>query len=141
MTWPNARFIPPTLGAEVIPAWKGEYGQLKGGVVRLKGKMKPAFTRGEGFACQDREGIYDIHERQMREIGMVKYDVPTDLLVGQSKVLICLCLMPRAVRFGDSTELVIVPTGRKNKYRRVGLFPAVKLDWWEGCAEGTISLV
>jgi hypothetical protein len=139
MTGPNARFIPQILGAEMIPAGKDEYGRLKGGVVRLKGKMKPAFTRGEGFARQDREGIYDVHEGQMREVGMIKYDVPTDS--GQTRLIICLCLMPRAERFGDSVGLAIVPTGRKDEYRRVGLFLAIKLEWWEGCAEGIIVLV
>lgn len=139
MTGPNARFIPQILGAEMIPAGKDEYGRLKGGVVRLKGKMKPAFTRGEGFARQDREGIYDVHEGQMREVGMIKYDVPTDS--GQTRLIICLCLMPRAERFGDSVGLAIVPTGRKDEYRRVGLFLAIKLEWWEGCAEGIIALV
>jgi hypothetical protein len=137
----NARFIPRILEARTIPAGLDEYGQLKGAFVRLEGKIKPAFTRGEGFARQDREGVYDVHEGKMREVGMVKFDVPADSPVGQIKIIICLCVIPRAERYGDSVGLALVPTGRSEEYCRVGLILAVKLEWWEGCAEGAITLV
>jgi hypothetical protein len=77
----------------------------------------------------------------MREVRMIKFDVPADAPVVQIKDIICLCMFPRAERHGDSVGLALVPTGRKDEYRRVGLFLAVKLEWWEGCAERTITLV
>jgi hypothetical protein len=52
MRGPNERFIPRILGARAIPAGQDEYGQLKGGFVRLVGKIKPAFTRGEALRAR-----------------------------------------------------------------------------------------
>ncbi|MCJ1427596.1 hypothetical protein MMC29_005499 [Sticta canariensis] len=39
-------FMPRVLEATMVPAGLDEYGSLKGGQIRLVGKMKPAFTRG-----------------------------------------------------------------------------------------------
>jgi Heterokaryon incompatibility protein (HET) len=135
------RFIPRILEASTTPSGLDEYGQLKSGFIRLVGKLKPAFTRGEGFKRQDREGLFDIHEGQMREFGQVKYDIHTDAPVGQAKAIICLCVLPRAEKHGDCVGLALAMTGRADEYRRIGLILAIKLDWFESGVEGTITIV
>ena len=136
------RFIPRILDATTIPAGLDEYGQLREGCfIRLVGKMKPAFTRGEGFKRQDREGLYDVHEAQIREVGMIKYDIPSDAPLGMVKAVFCLCVLPRAERHGDSVGLALVPTGRLDEFRRVGLVSAVQLAWYESAVECRISIV
>lgn len=94
-------FVPRTLEATTVPAGLDEYGTLKGGWIRLAGKMKAAFTRGEGFARQDHEGVHDFHEGKAREVGMIKYDVPLDAPPGTVKMIASLCLLPRAERHGE----------------------------------------
>lgn len=136
------RFMPRILDATTIPAGLDEYGQLKEGCfIRLAGKMKPAFTRGEGFKRQDREGLYDVQDSQIREIGMIKYDIPSDAPQGLVKAVFCLCLLPRAERYGDSVGLALVPTGRPDEFRRVGLLSMVQLAWYEDAVECRISIV
>ncbi|ERF75515.1 hypothetical protein EPUS_08329 [Endocarpon pusillum Z07020] len=123
-------FIPRTLDATTIPVGLDEYGQLKEGCfIRLAGKMKPAFTRGEGFQRQDCQGLYDVQEAQTREIGMIKYDIPSDAPQGVVRAVFCLCVLPRAERDGDSVGLALVPTGRLDEFTRVGLVSAVQLAW------------
>ena len=134
-------FMPRILEATTIPAGLDEYGSLKGGWIRMVGKMKPAFTRGEGFKRQDREGVYNMHEGKVREVGMIKYDVPSEAPAGRVKVIMCLCMLPRAERHGDSIGLALVPTGRKDEYSRVGLVSAISLPWYEGCVEGSFTIV
>jgi Heterokaryon incompatibility protein (HET) len=137
----NAQYLPQVLEATTIPAGIDEYGQLKGGWIRLKGKIKRAFTRGEGFSRQDREGIYDVHEGKMREVGMIRYDIPSEAPVGKLKVILCLCVLPRQERYNDLVGLALVPTGKVSEYRRVGLIFQIKLSWYEGCTESTITIV
>ena len=134
-------FMPRILEATTIPAGLDEYGSLKGGQIRLVGKMKPAFTRGEGFARQDREGVYDVDQGKAREVGMVKYDVPLEAPPGIFKVIVCLCMLPRAERHNDSVGLALMPTGRKDEYCRVGLVFLIQLSWYENCAEEEITIV
>jgi Heterokaryon incompatibility protein (HET) len=136
------RFMPRILEATTVPAGPDEYSQLRGGAIRLVGKMKPALTRGEGFRRQDREGVYDFHAGQMREVGMIKYDVPTDAPVGEMKPIFCLCMLPRADRYGDSVGLALVLTGgRVFEFRRVGLVSAIQLSWYEIAPECQITIV
>jgi hypothetical protein len=137
----SAQFVPQILEATTLPAGMGVYGQLKGGWVRLKGRVKPAFTRGEGFARQEREGVYDIHEGKAREVGMIRYDIPSEAPVGKVQAIFCLCMLPRKESYGDSVGLALVPTGVVGEYQRVGLFFGIKLPWYEGCFEGTITIV
>ena len=141
LTPKTAGFIPRILEATIIPAGVDEYGQLKGGVIRLRGKMKPACTRGEGFTRQDREGVYDVHEGKIRDVGMIRYDIPSEAPAGEIKAIVCLCMIPRAERYGDSVGLALVPTGRKDEYRRVGLVFSIPLSWYEDCIEGMITIV
>lgn len=136
-----ARFMPQILEATTVPAGLDEYGSLKGGWIRLAGKMKAAFTRGEGFARQDREGVYNFHEGKAKEVGMIKFDVPVEAPPGKVKVISCLCMLPRAERHGDSVGLALVSTGRQGEYCRVGLVSAIQLSWYEDCMEEEITLV
>ena len=136
-----ARFMPRILEATTIPAGLNDFGQLKGGEIRLSGKMKSAFTRGEGFARQDREGLYDLQEGKMREVGMIKYDIPSEAPAGETRVIDCLCMLPRAERYGDSVGLALVPTGGKDEYRRVGLVFAIQLSWYEDGAESQTMII
>jgi hypothetical protein len=138
---PNAAYVARVLEAETVPSGRDTFGELKSGFVRLQGKIKPAVTQGEGFKRQDREGIYDMHEGKLREVGMIKFDVPADSPEGRLKIIVCLCLMPRAERFGDTVGLALVPTGGKDEFRRVGLILLTKLSWWEGSIEAPITLV
>jgi Heterokaryon incompatibility protein (HET) len=135
------RFHPRILEASTTPSGPDEFGQLKAGFIRLVGKMKPALTQGEGFKRQDREGIYDVHEGKVREVGMIKYDIPTDAPVGQAKAIILLCVLPRAEKHGDCVGLALGVTGRANEYKRVGFILGISLDWFENAAEGTITIV
>lgn len=134
-------FVRRILEATTVPAGLDEDGTLKGGWIRLAGKMKGAFTRGDGFARQDCEGVYDFHEGKAREVGIIKYDLPLEAPPGTGKVIDSLCLLPRAERHGDSVGLALAPTGRKNEYCRVGLVSLIQLSWYEVCAEEEISIV
>ena len=134
-------YIPRILEVTMIPEGLDEYGRYKRGFIRLVGKTKPAFSRGEGFARQDREGLYDVHEGKMREFGMVKYDVPSEIPPGELKGIICLCLLPRAERFGDSVGLALVPTGNTDEFRRVGFIHLVKLSWYDDGVKAKITIV
>ena len=138
-----ASFMPRILEATTVPVGLDEYGSLKEGRIRLVGKMKPAFTCGEGVAGHDCEAhrVYDVHKGQMRAVGSIKYDIPSEALAGKLKVIICLCMLPLAERNGDSVGLALVPTGVTNEYRRVGLISLVKLAWFEDSAEGEITIV
>ena len=136
-----ARFMPRILEAATVPVGSDEYGQLKGGVIRLVGRMKPACTRGEGFARQDREGVYDFRQGKMREVGMIRYDIPSEAPLGEIKPIVCLCLLPRAERYGDSVGLALVPTGRNDEFRRVGIIFAVQLSWYENACECQVTCV
>lgn len=136
-----ARFMPRILEATTVPAGLDEYGSLKTGWIRLAGKMKAAFTRGEGFARQDREGVYDFHQGQAREVGMIKYDVPAEAPPGEVKAINCLCLLPRAERLGDAVGLALVPTGTDDEYCRAGLVFLIQLSWYEDCMEEEITII
>ena len=72
---------------------------------------------------------------------MIKFDVPADSPPGQIKVIVCLCVMPKAERFGGTLGLALVPTRTSDEYRRVGLFLGAELSWWDRCAERTITIV
>ncbi|MCJ1466072.1 hypothetical protein MMC07_004691 [Pseudocyphellaria aurata] len=137
-----ARLMPRILEATTDPAGFDEYGSLTRGRIRLAGKMKAAFTRGEGFARQDREGVYDFHRGQAREVGMIKYDVPAESPPGLAQAISCLCLLPRAERLGDAVGLGLVPSGTDDGcYRRAGLVSAIRLSWYEDCMEEEITIV
>jgi hypothetical protein len=135
------KFMARILTATTIPAGLDEYGQLTGGQIRLVGKMRPGFTRGEGFARQDREGVYDFQEGKWREVGMIRYDIPSEAPPGKVKVISCLCMLPRAERYGDSAGLALLPTGKQDEYRRVGLVFLIKLSWYQLCEESQITIV
>ena len=134
-------FMPRILEATTVLAGFDEYSPLKGVQIRLVGKMKPAFTRGEGFARQDSEGVFGFDQRKAREFDIVKYDVSLEAPPGISKVIFCLCMLPRAESYDDSVELALVPTGRKDEDRRVGLVFNIQLSWHEICAEEEIMIV
>jgi hypothetical protein len=138
---PNPKYIPRILEAKTTPSGVDEYGALGGGWIRLRGKLKAVFSRGEGFARQDREGVYDMHQGKVREVGMIRHDIPSEAPAGECRFLVCLCVLPRAERFGDMVGLALVPTGKRDEYRRVGLIFSIKLDWWEGCPEEEIRIV
>ncbi len=108
---PNVHFLPRILEAKTIPAGIDPFGALEGGFIRLKGKIKPAMTRGEGFARQDREGVYVVQEGKMAKIGDIRYDVPAEAPSGQFKVIFCLCVYPREERWGDCVGLAMVLSG------------------------------
>lgn len=134
-------FMPRILEATTVPAGLDEYGSLKGGQIRLVGKMKPALTRGQGFARQDREGVFGFDEGKAREAGRVKYDAPLEAPPGISKVIFCLRMLPQAESYDDSVGLALVPTGRKDENCQVGLVFSIQLLWWEICAEEEITIV
>ena len=136
-----ARFTARVLEATTLPAGPDEYGQLQGGAIRLAGKMRRGFTRGEGFARQLYEGLYDFLDEQWREVGRITYDIPSESPLGELKAVFCLCMLPRAERFNDSVGLALSPTGRKDEYRRVGLVHLVKLSWYEPCEESQVTII
>ncbi|KAL9127526.1 MAG: hypothetical protein Q9217_003614 [Psora testacea] len=136
-----ASLMPKILEATTISAGLDKYGSLKGGRIRLVGKMKPALTRGEGFARQDREGVYDLHKGKMREVGMIKYDVPSEAPAGKIKAIICLCVLPRAEKHRDAVGLALLPTAIKNEYCRVGLVFGIQWSWYETCVDWEITIV
>lgn len=103
--------------------------------------MKPAFTRGEGLARQDRKGVYEFHEEKAREVGMIKFDVPLEAPPGKVKVIAGLSMLSRAGRYGDSAGLALVPIGRKDEYCRVGFISGPQLSWYETRAEEGIANV
>ena len=134
--------MPRILEATTLPAGLDEFGSCREGWIRLVGKARPGFTRGEGLARQTREGVYDVIEGTITEIGMIKYDVPSEAPAGELKAIACLCMLPRAERFGDSVGLVLTPVaGQKDTYRRVGLCSLIKLEWFEQGAEAEMVIV
>ena len=135
-------FMPRILEATTIPADLDEYGRLAGGTIRLVGKIKAAVTCGEGFARQDREGVYDVHDGTKREIGQIRYDIPSEAPPGQLQAILCLCVLPRADRHGDAVGLALLPKVKgSDALRRVGLVFAIQLSWYETAVDREITLI
>ena len=135
-------FMPQILEATTSPAGIDEFGQLKGGRIRIRGKAKPAFSKGNWPAQQGSERVYDMHEGNERAVGYIKYDTPSDSPLGQVKVIVCLCMIPRNDKCGDSVSLALVPTGMPDEFRRVGLLGNIQLTWYEeNTVEGELVLV
>lgn len=110
-----------------------------------------AVTRGEGFARQDREGLYVVPKPGTgltattvaaaaagERIGDIRFDVPSEAAAGVGVALFCLCVQVREERFGDSVglALVLAPDGREGEggsgwvFRRVGLIYMIRVGWW-----------
>jgi hypothetical protein len=111
-----------------------DFGQVKGGFVRLSGKLKMAVSRGEGYASRsarlDREGLYE-SQGGGAKAGDIRYDIPSEVEENKDSHVTCLCLHPREKRFGDVVRLALVPTGGGEVYGRVGLVFAIQSSWFE----------
>lgn len=139
-TSPDPRFVPTILEAMTVPTRSDPYGQLSGGFIRLSGKLRIASTKGEGFAEQDREGLYQIGVG--KRIGSVRFDVPAEAPEGKPLLIKCLCVHPRSDNCGDTVGLALVPSGKgKGIYKRAGLVSAIKVEWWSSCEDEAVTIV
>ncbi|MCJ1246474.1 hypothetical protein MMC30_003682 [Trapelia coarctata] len=144
---PSPQLLPTVLEVSTTPAGSDPFGQLQSGFIRLKGRLKPAFTRGEGFANRDRETLYNpdaIQGPNNTKVGEVRFDVPAEAPAGRWQPLFCLCVQQRKESLGDTVGLALAlmnTVGGKGKFKRVGLISAVKVEWWRDAMEFDFTIV
>lgn len=142
---PDTRLLPTILEASTTPVGFDAFGQCKGGAIRLKGRLKPAMTLGEGFARQDREGLYNLAADVDTpvKVGDIRWDVPSEAPAGRIQGLICLCAAIRKEKYGDTVGLAIVPVAGEGspEFRRVGLVYMLLVSWWEKSVELEVTIV
>ena len=66
----HAHFVAAVLEAQTIPSGPDAFGQLKGGSIRVSGRLEIAYGKGVEYAAlsqwQDREQIYETKPGQMQ---------------------------------------------------------------------------
>ena len=152
----DPRLLPTILSVSTTPAGSDPFGQLTGGSLRLKGKMKPAVTKGEAFTdkprYQDREDVYSNiapvntitgpADMNIAKVGEIRYDVPNEAPKGKMQGIFCLCVQQRKEHLRDTVGLALALAGTgTEQFRRVGLLSAVEVGWWEDAWEMEVTIV
>jgi len=136
---PDPTFVPTIRGITTEPAGSDPYGMLRGGVLHIEGKIKPAFTRNDGYAIrserQDRENVYS---GQMTAVGEVRFDIPlcSDCAPpGRINILFILCCL-NGKTFTDRTFRTYGIALKsinllQRRFERVGLVWGIDPDFWK----------
>ena len=82
----------------------------------------------------------DLHEGRVSGVGVIRCDVPLEAPVGKIIQILCLCMILREERSGESVGVALLPTSGPDEYRRVGLIFFIQLSWFEVCAKGETTL-
>lgn len=97
---PDPHFVATVLEAQTIPSGPDAFGQLKGGSIRVSGRLRIAYGKGVEYAAlsqwQDREPIYETKPGHA-EVGYVRYDIPCEVQ-RRSKILlssVCVCILEK----------------------------------------------
>jgi hypothetical protein len=116
------------LRISVISASVESQGDRYIGRIQLRGRGKYYTQRLAGAGHEDDQSP-----------GTILYDIPSRRIVGGEVLVMSLDVIQRDEL--EALGLVLVPTGEKNEFERIGLLNGICLEWFEDGEDAEISIV